>query len=253
VVEQHGAVTQRIHYLNILAMMALQRDRYFNSNDAITYSRQALALSLETANLGKIADMHFRLGFSYLWNEYLNEAEKALQRAREMAEQSHDLVLLTRALSYLAVVYRKRGDIERVREYAAYGLRIAGEAKMPQYTGSARAQLAWLAWRASDLAETKQEAAAAIEAWGKLGRTQSVMPFHWFALFPLLGVALQEEEIEQAVQWAQHLITPPQQRLPDDLATLLAWAVAAGEKGQWSTASDLLRHALQLARALHYI
>jgi hypothetical protein len=100
---------------------------------------------------------------------------------------------------------------------------------------------------------TKQEAAAAIEAWGGLGKTQSVMPFHWFALFPLMGVALQEEEIEQAVQWAQHLITPPQQRLPDDLTTLLERAVAAGEKGQWNATSDLLHQALRLARELHYL
>jgi hypothetical protein len=242
-----------MRYLYMLGMMALRRDRYFNSSDAITYSGDALALSLETGNLGEIASRHFYHGFSHLWSDHLDKAETHLQITREVTEQNGDLAMLARALTYLAVVCRKRGDIERVREYAAYGLRIAGEAKMPQYAGMARAQYAWLAWRAGDWVETKRQAGVAIDDWGGLGQAQSVVPFRWFALFPLMGVALQEEDVEQAVQWAQHLITPPQQRIPDELTTLLEWAVAAGEKGQWDATSDLLRQALRLARELHYI
>jgi hypothetical protein len=242
-----------VRYLYVLGMMALRRDRYFHSSDAITYSGEALALSLETGNLGEIASRHFYYGFSHLWSDHLDEAETHLQIARETTEQNGDLTLLARALTYLAVVYRKRGDIERVRVFAAQSLRIAGEANMPQYTGMARAQYAWLAWRTGDLVETKRQAGAAIEDWGGLGQAQSVVPFRWFALFPLMGVALQEENVEDAVQWAQHLITPPQQRLPDDLTSLLEQAVAAGENGPVDAVGDLLRQAIQLARASHYI
>jgi hypothetical protein len=242
-----------MRYLYMLGMMALRRDRYFYSSDAVTYSGEALALSLPTGNLGEIASRHFYHGFSHLWSEHLDEAETHLHIAREMTEQNGDLTMLARALTYLAVVYRKRGDIERVRLFAAHGLRIAGEAKMPQYAGMARAQYAWLAWRAGDLVETKRQAKAAIEDWSGLGHAQSVVPFRWFALFPLLSVALQEGDIEQAVVWAQHLITPPQQRLPADLTTLLEGAVASGKNGQWDAVSGLLRQAFQLARELHYI
>jgi hypothetical protein len=63
-----------------------------------------------------------------------------------MTEQNGDLTWLSRAMTYLTVVYRKRGNSEHVREYAAYTLRIAGAQKMPQYTGIAHAQYAWLAW-----------------------------------------------------------------------------------------------------------
>jgi predicted ATPase/DNA-binding CsgD family transcriptional regulator len=252
-IEQHGSVRQRVRYLYLMSMMALRRDRYLDSRDAIIYTGEALALSLETGNLGEIAARHFYHGFSHLWSDHLDEAETHLQIAREMTEQNGDLTLLARVLTYLAVVYRKRKDIERVREYTAHALRIAGEANMPQYMGMARAQYAWLAWCAGNLAETKREAGAAIQDWGGLDTAQAGVPFRGLALFPLLGVALQDEDIEQAVQWAQHLITPPQQRLPDGLMTLLERAVAAGENGERDAASDLLRQAFQLAQELHYI
>ncbi len=252
-IEQHGSVTQRVRFLYLLGMMAVRRDRYYYSSNAITYTGAALALSLETGNLGEIASRHFYHGFSHLWSDHLDKAETYLQIAREMTEQNGDLTLLTRALTYLALVYRKRGDIERVRVSAAQGLRVSGEAKMPQYTGMARAQYAWLAWRAGDLIETKRQSAAAIEHWGGLGQAQSVVPFRWFALFPLLGVALQEDNIEDAIESAQHLITSPQQRLPDDLTALLAQAVAAGDRGTKDEVRGLLHQALHLARELHYI
>ena len=80
-----------------------------------------------------------------------------------------------------------------------------------------------------------------------------MVPFRWIALFPLLALALQEEDIENAVRWAQHLITPPQQRLPDELATSLARAVDAREHAPKATAGDFLRQALQLAQKPHYL
>jgi predicted ATPase/DNA-binding CsgD family transcriptional regulator len=252
-IEQHGSVTQRVLYLQMLGMMALRRARYFYSNEAITYTGEALALSLASGNLGDIALTHFNHGFSHLWSDHLDEAESYIQLARELAAQNGDLTLLARTVTYLAVVYRKRGDRERVRLVTAEGLRIAGEAKMPQYTGMARGHYAWLAWRAGDLDETKRQAGAAIADWGGLGQAQSLVGCRWLTLFPLLGVCLQEADVAAAVHWAQHLIMPSQHRLPDALTTLLERAVAAGKNGQMDAAGDLLRQALQLARELHYI
>jgi predicted ATPase/DNA-binding CsgD family transcriptional regulator len=252
-IEQYGSTTQRVRYLYLLGMMAVRRDRYFYSVDAIDFTGRALALSLETGNLAEVASRHFFHGFCHLWSNHLDKAETHLQIARAMTEQNGDITLLARALTYLAVVYRKRDQVEHVREYAAYALRIAGEAQMPQYIGMARAQYAWLAWRAGKLAETRRQAGAAIEDWGGLGTAEAVVPFRWLALFPLLGVALQEEDMEQAVRWAQHVITLPQQRLPDELAALLESAVAAGESGSQDVVRDRLHDALQLARKMHYI
>jgi len=124
---------------------------------------------------------------------------------------------------------------------------------MPQYTGMAYAHYAWLAWRAGDLKGTKLHGQAAIEEWGGLGAAQSVVPFRWLSLFPLMGAALQDEEIEKAVEFAQLLLTPPQQRLPDDLTNLLRRSVSEWAEDQASRSHDLLRQAIQLAHKMGYV
>jgi hypothetical protein len=252
-IEQYGSVTQRMRYLFLLGMMAVRRDHYFYSPDAITYTGEALALSLETGDLGDIASRHFNHGFCQLWSDHLDEAEEHLQIAREMTAHSGDLTLLARTLTYLSVVYRKRGDIERVREFASGSLRVAAEAHMPQYTGIAHAEFAWIAWCEGDIAETVRQAQTAIDDWGGLETTPTVMPFRWLALFPLLGVALHQEDTAKAVSWGQHLVLAPQQRLPDELTRWLAEAVTAWAGNQVDRTADLLWKALRLAQEMHYL
>jgi predicted ATPase/DNA-binding CsgD family transcriptional regulator len=248
-IEQYGSVTQRMRYLNLLGLMALRRDHYFDSRDAITYTGEALALSLQTGDLGEIAYRHFNHGFSHLWSDHLDEAEEHLQIAREMTEQSGDLTLLARALTYLTVVYRKRGDVERVREFANDSLRVAAEAHMPRYIGMAHAEYAWIAWCEGDSAETMRQAQAAIEDWGGLG----TYPFRWLVLFPLLAVALQQEDTAKAISWGQYLILAPQQRLPDELTQRLEEAVTAWEHNQSDMTKDLLWQSLRLAQKIRYL
>jgi predicted ATPase/DNA-binding CsgD family transcriptional regulator len=247
--EQYGSATQRMRYLNLLGLMALRRDHYFYSGDAIAYTGQALALSLETGDLAEIAYRRLSHGFSHLWSDHLDEAEEHLQIAREMTEQSGDLTLLARTLTYLTVVYRRRGDVERVREFANDALRVAAEAQMPRYTGMAHAAYAWIAWCEGDIEETVRQAQAAIDDWGGLG----TYPFRWLALFPLLAVALQQKDTAQAISWGQHLILAPQQRLPDELTQRLTDAVTTWERNQVYLATDLLWEVLRLAHEMHYL
>lgn len=252
-VDQYGLPTMRARYQLGLAGMAMRRDRYFHSKDAIAAGRRALAISLETGNLESIASCHFSLGVSLLWSDHLDEAEKLLQLARELTEQSGDLTLLARAVTYLSVVYRKHDDLAHVQEYAAHTLRVAGEAKMPQYTGIAHAQYAWLALREGNMNETEQQAQAAIDDWGGLAEARTVIPFRWLALFPLMGVALEKENIEQAVQWSRHLLLPLQMRLPDVLAATLERAVIAWDAGNANETNNVLREAFKLAQMMRYV
>lgn len=216
-------------------------------------TRWALIISIDSGNLSEIAWSHFTHGFCQLLSNRLDDAAKHMRISQDMTEENGDLTLLARALTYLSVVYRKRSDIAHVREYATYDLKIAEEAGMPQYTGSALAQLAWLAWCDGEVTTAKHEALAAIQAWGRLGIDQTIFPFRWLALFPLLGVALQEKDIKQAAQCAQHMLTPPQQRLPVDLTGLLEIGVIAWRKAQYAKAEDLLHQALQKAHKMGYV
>ena len=123
---------------------------------------------------------------------------------------------------------------------------------MRQYIGVAYAQFSWLAWREGNLAEVKIQAEKAIKLWHTTIQ-QLEYPLFWLALFPLMGVALQEAEVNHAVEYAKHLLIPPQQRLPNHLTELLERAVAAWETSHALEAESLLRRALQSAHAYHYV
>jgi hypothetical protein len=83
--------------------------------------------------------------------------------------------------------------------------------------------------------------------------TPTVLPFRWLALFPRMGAALKQNDIGEAAACARYMITPPQQRLPDELTGLLGQGVATWERGEPDAASDLLRAALRLAGEMHYV
>jgi DNA-binding CsgD family transcriptional regulator/tetratricopeptide (TPR) repeat protein len=252
-IEQHSLAAHRVRYLNAMALMSLRRDRYYYSEDAIEYTRRALSLSIESENLSEIAWTNFLHGFCHLWSNHLAEAEKFLLISQEMTEENGDLILLTRTLTYLSVVYRKQGDVVGAREHAEYDLEIAKEAQMPQYVGSALAQLAWVAWCDGDVVAAERDAKEAIESWDRLGMEQTIAPFRWLALFPLMGVALQQQNMIEAVNCARHLLKPPQQRLPDELARLLKEAIAANEQNCSEMTSKLLHEAFKTAHAMAYV
>jgi tetratricopeptide (TPR) repeat protein len=168
-VEEHGTLSARSLYATGVSAMANRRDRFFNSTEALVATREGLAISYKAGNLSGIAQCHFRYGFNCLWNNLFDESEKHLRIAQKMSEQSGDLILLARILAYMSVAQRKLGNIENVRAYATYGFQIAQQTHMPQYTGIARAEYAWIAWREADDIETLHQVEAAIEDWGGLG------------------------------------------------------------------------------------
>ena len=79
------------------------------------------------------------------------------------------------------------------------------------------------------------------------------MPFRWLSLLPLMAIALSESETERAVEWARHLILPPQQRLPEELTAVIQRTLTAWEAGKGVAAENELRQTLRLAHELHYV
>jgi eukaryotic-like serine/threonine-protein kinase len=74
--------------------------------------------------------------------------------------------------------------VDEVRSYIKRTLAAAEAGGMLEYIAVARANQAWLAWRQGDLGEAEREGSAALE---ELGSLPIPYPFHWLALWPLLG------------------------------------------------------------------
>jgi DNA-binding SARP family transcriptional activator len=253
VVERHGTPTQRINFFLSLSSMYFKRDRSVATQETIALCQTALTISQESGNPSEIAWAGFMLGFYQLWFGDLEAAEKQLGTALNLAEQTGDVVHQSRCLTYLTILYRKHGQIEKVRQYISRSLEAAEMGQMMEYLGMAKANRAWVAWREGDLARAQEFGQTALELWEQLPAGHSSRAFQWTVFWPLLGVALAQDQASQANRLACALLDHTQQRLPDSLETVVKKGMTAWEEGQAETAVVYLHQAIELAQELGYL
>lgn len=249
-VEQHGTPVQRANFLLSLVLMNLRRDRYIVSEETLSLARAALAINQEFETLSETREAPFELGFVLLFHGDLTEAEKHLLAALRLAERTGDVKHQTRCLTYLTVTYRKQDEVEKVKDYISRSLTAATVADMSAYIGTAKANLAWVAWREGNLAEAEVQGQVALKLWEQLAL---VYPFHWLALWPLIGVALAQDQVSTAINYARPLLEPRQQRLPDALTGVVEEALQAWASDQPEIAKLHLSRALEIAQKMKYL
>jgi tetratricopeptide (TPR) repeat protein len=229
VVEQHGTPAQRTQFFHSLWHMALLRDRYVVSQSTLAYA--------------EATHEPFPVAFSHLCRGELDAAEAGLQATLEWHGQTGNVAGQVTSLTYLAIVYRKRGQEDQVRQYTSRSLEAAA-GKMPIYIGMAKANLAWLAWREGNWADVQTNGRAGPEIWSQTMR----YPFEWAALWPLIAVALIQGQDAEAVEHTRALLSPSQMRLPEPLEVVLRNAIAAWDAGDVNAACARLNEAVELAQ-----
>jgi len=241
-VERHGTPVQRSAFFEWLAGMHMRRDRYVPSEDTFALLQAALAAAEESGSLDRIADATSAVGLCHLLHGDLENADEWLRAASLLAERIGDVLIEARCLMYLAISCRKRGQVAETRQYASRCMSLGTGAEAFLYATAAKANLAWVAWREGDLSEAHQCASSV------LAQLPPPVPFRWVALWPLIAVALAQEEIAEAVEHAQALLDPMQQRLPDALATVLGQAIETWDAGEPEAARTHLKEAVELAQ-----
>jgi tetratricopeptide (TPR) repeat protein len=244
-IERHGTATQRAMFYESLARMALQRDRYLVSDEMLSHVHTALSASYETGDLGRIAFSTFGVGFTHLWHNDLTEAETHLQAALQLSEKTGNIEHQALSLSYLTVVYRKRGQVEAIQPYIARSLVVTRAGQMPLYVGIAQANNAWVAWREGNLVEARAKGEAALELWGPIAYFAKGL-----ALWPMLAVAYVQEREAEAIECARALLRPPQMRLSQALEAVLLDAIKAWEGGGLEATRSYLNQAIELAQQI---
>jgi tetratricopeptide (TPR) repeat protein len=246
-VEQYGTPALRSKFFQGLNLLGLRRDRYVISEETMAHARASLEAIRESGNLSAIALAQFTLGFSYLWRGDLDEAEGHLQATLKRAEQVGDVVIQSRCLTYLTILYRKRGQIEEVQHYISRALAVATAGNMLEYISTAKANLAWVKWHEGNLSGAQENGRIALEMWQQ---APLVYPFQWTALWPLISAALVQDQVSEAVDYARALLESSQQRLPDALTALLEEFIKTWEGGETETADTCLNQAIELAQEL---
>jgi tetratricopeptide (TPR) repeat protein len=250
IMEKYGQPTQRVNFFLSLGNMNNRRDRFVVSEETLVLCRSALAISQEADNPSDIAWARFLLGFGHLWRGELDQAEAHMQASLTLAERTGDIVHQSRCLTYLTILYRKHGQVEKARHYIFRSLAIATAAQTLEIVATAKANLAWVEWCEENLSEAEVNARAALDLWQQPPVDQAIYPFQWTAFWPLIGVALAQDLTSEAVDYARALLEPSQQRLPDALTALLKEAIKSWEGGETETAHTYLNQVIELAQEL---
>ena len=250
-ISQHGSPVQRGQFHQAVVTAAYRRDHYVVSDETLHAAKASVDAYRKAGALSEQQCLaQFSLGFSHLWRGEFDEAEVALSKALALAEQIGDAANRVLCLTYLTVLYRKRGRTDEVSRYVALSRAACVDARMPPYAAVADANEAWLAGRQGDLSAAQVKAAAALEA---LSAWPIAYPFLWVALWPLVGAAAAWGETEQAVGHARAMLQETQQPLPEPLRSDLETAIAAWDTGSVAIARKQLDHAMAIAIGLGFL
>ena len=237
-VAEKGSPSQHLDLLHLRGQQAYRLERYALSDETEALVRETYRRALELED----ESAEFTLGFCLLWRGKPQEAEEHLARGRELGRSRGIALLETRCLVYGAIARRLQNDVEGARSWVRA---LEEMEELHGYGGLVGANAAWIAYRDGDLDLVATRGREALAAW-ESGRGGGSGVFAWTARFPLLGVAVERGELEEAGEHARAMLDPAQQPLPDELATVLEQAAATG----WGP--DEFSGALELARARGY-
>ncbi len=252
-VEWYGTPGQRANFFQRKAMLELRRNRGIAPAEAICCVHRSFAIYAEANMQDSLPSARFMLGFIHLWHGDLDLAVEHLQTALQSAEQSGDISLQARALTYLSIAHRRQDNVEATQQFVTRTLAVAATAHMPEYVAFAKANAAWLAWRAGDDAAVMEQGRAALALWQQLPATHASLPFQWTALWPLLASALKTEESKTAVDYTRALLDPQQQQLPVAMTLPLEQALQTWDDSAPGEALRLLLEAVEVAQRFHYL
>jgi class 3 adenylate cyclase/tetratricopeptide (TPR) repeat protein len=248
-VEAHGSAEQRASFFLSIVQLYFRRDRYLVADDTLEFARAAAEAAAEVDPPPRWWS-GFTFGFTLLFHGDLDEATAVLREILAEAERQGDAGTRSRALTYLMVADRKRGDIGAVRQAIDPVIERAREASLPEYEAMAIANRAWVAWRSGEREQAAADAQDALERWEELPVRYF---FDWMALWPLLAIALGSGQIAQAAEHARGMLRPPQQLLLEPVRTLIEHAVRQWDAGQPAETEELLGQAVRAAGYLGYL
>lgn len=251
VLEQYGTAAQQASFYSGLVSLMHRLHRYTSPPEDIAYGEAGLVAARRSGNLRTIAAAEWVLGVDYLFGSHLAEAEQHLQAGLRIVEQVGDLITEIRCLTYLVVVYRRKGDLVTVRQLLPRLIKVTTDGQAKEYFTVATATTAWLAWREGKIAEARKIAQEAYDSWQAI--LPMLYPFQWQAIWLLIATTLRLGELAEAVHYTQKLLAPEQQAVPPDIQPVLEAALQAWAEGHSETTQRQLETAIQQAQAQGYL
>jgi len=245
-VTRYGTPAQQATFFQSYYLMNVGEPHEEAAQAMLSSARTRLQNTQPMGNASEIAWARLDLGLASLWLDQLTLAEEQIDAALAVGKRIEDATLQARCLTFLAILYRKRGQVEATRRASLQVLAM----QKAEYLSLAKANLAWTAWREGNPAEAEAQAQTALAQWPPL---LIVSPFQWTAHWPLLALSLARSQTAEAIKHARGLLAPQQEALPDAIRSSIAAAVQAWHNGQHDTAHTHLQQACTQAQELGYL
>ena len=222
-IEQHGTTLQKIKYRFRLISSALINERYFLDQSHVSLAKETMSFASEFGDPYQISNAKRQLGMVAMFARQLDIAETAFSETISLCEKNNDMNSMLIARVYLLFTHRCQRKPQDVHTDTDLLEQLLGRvSEHPTYRGVVQANRAWLAWLDNDHLQTKQLAQSAMETWQS--QKNPHMAF-WLALTPLLAIAVSEKKTDEALAYAQVLLTPLQMRLHPEFESVLLSAL----------------------------
>ncbi len=249
VLERSAGPAARGHMFGSLMLLDWRRSHGI-SDEGLEYARLAYEAQQLTGDRKAIAWATFTLGFAHFWHNEPENAKEYLRTALHEGEATGDSTLISRASTYLMVSARRATQVGEAEKLIPRVLAAAETASLPEYSAMAYATECWVAWRGGDFEKAIRSGRRALRIWQEIPNRY---PCDWMAIWPLVAIALEREEIPEATELARGLLSESQNPLPSELEKVVREATVVKEAGDTATARTTLTRALQVAKRLRYV
>lgn len=247
-IDSHATASQKSRYFNGVVLIAFREECLNISDETLSCANYATELARRSGDPGDLTRGYFLVACCHMWRGDLDAAEADFNFVLEQLDHTGDSEWRVMTNNYLALIQRKRGDLEGVRHWTEVTLAGANKARMPLYALLSHANSSWLAMREGHLERAEHLAAEAFVALKPL-------PFQvkWLAAWPLVACLSARDALADASDAMRIMLHPEQQPQPADLTAALQEALSALERGSSSAAQARIQSVLPIARTLGYI
>jgi serine/threonine protein kinase/tetratricopeptide (TPR) repeat protein len=227
-----ASTTQRSKFTHARAMKNLRRDRYLVGEETLELARQTFEVCSTGQAPLELPMVQFFYGMCLLLHGSLAAAEIELEKALALAQRAGEFGHQARCLTYLAMLARRRGQLDQTERCANQCLSLALRSELREYVAGAWAHQSWVALRRGDRERAHNTADQAIQAWRQF---PAAFPFLWWALLPMLELEVERGAFACAIECAESLLEPAQHAFSSTVLQQLKGAVehwhngAAGE------------------------
>jgi class 3 adenylate cyclase/tetratricopeptide (TPR) repeat protein len=242
VIAQHASDAQQARWYESLTIWDLRKYRYYKlPNETLENIRRGVTAAQSSGNRRIYGRAVTILGFVHLWRGEIDQAERYFRAAQPDVEAVGDIETLHIVLCYMALVGRKRNDIDLTRQWAQRSLDLALQVNNTFYQITSLGSLGWVEIRAGDSDQARKYLHRAFELQG-----QVASPIKFMAVGPALSIETSTGKWQDAIDHARILIHPSQQKMPDETEAALVEAVRCWDGGNQEEAAKWLTQSVAL-------